>query len=77
MKKNGLVRAPYSIHSKTGLISLPIEINEIDKFEVSQAKIENGIERFKERGNEFKLKEANPSKLLELVTFKSIKDLIG
>jgi DNA primase len=67
MKEMGLVRAPYSVHSKTGLISLPISFKEIKNFEPEMAKIEKVIERYKKKGNEFILKESNPKSLLELV----------
>jgi DNA primase len=67
MKEMGLVRAPYSVHSKTGLISLPISIKEIKNFEPEMAKIEKVLERYRKKGNEFILKESNPKSLLELV----------
>ncbi len=71
MKKMGLVRAPYSIHSKTGLISLPIDISELPKFKLEKAKIEKAIKRYKENGNEFILKPSSPKKLLDcLVEYK-------
>jgi len=36
-----LFRAPYSFHEKSGLISIPIKPDEINKFRKEQAKIEN------------------------------------
>lgn len=67
MKPMGLVRAPYAIHSKTGLVSLSLPIKELRKFEPEDATTEKVIERYKKRGNEFLLKESNPSKLIELL----------
>ncbi|MDI6825708.1 MAG: hypothetical protein QMD36_00740 [Candidatus Aenigmarchaeota archaeon] len=69
MKPMGLVRSPYSVHSKTGLVSLPLSISELEKFEVKDATTEETIERYKKRGNEFVLKESNPSRLLNLFKF--------
>ena len=70
MKPMGLVRAPYGLHSKTGLISLPISIKELDEFEPENASVEKALERYKKKGNEFVLKSANPSKLLSLLLEK-------
>ncbi|MEM7821590.1 MAG: hypothetical protein QXX38_02130 [Candidatus Aenigmatarchaeota archaeon] len=67
MKPMGLVRAPYSLHSKTGLVSLPLSLKEVDEFEIKNASIENTLERFEKRGNEFVLKESDPSKLIKLL----------
>ncbi|MEM5882831.1 MAG: hypothetical protein QXQ77_01145 [Candidatus Aenigmatarchaeota archaeon] len=69
MKPLGLVRAPYSVHSKSGLVSLPLSIKEIKDFEPPDASIEKTLERYEKKGNEFILKEAEPSRLLNL--FKS------
>lgn len=66
MKPMGLVRAPYGVHSKTGLVSLPLSIKELEKFEPEDATTEKVIERYRKKGNEFILKESNPSELLEL-----------
>jgi DNA primase len=66
MKPMGLVRSPYGVHSKTGLISLPLSVKELKKFRPEDATIEKTLERFEKRGNEFILKESNPRKLLEL-----------
>ncbi|MCD6371484.1 MAG: hypothetical protein J7L39_02090, partial [Candidatus Aenigmarchaeota archaeon] len=67
MKRMGLVRAPYSIHSKTGLVSLPLNLKEVKNFNMENANIENVAKRFKRKGNEFNLKESNPQDLLELL----------
>ncbi|MEM5854981.1 MAG: hypothetical protein QW472_01515 [Candidatus Aenigmatarchaeota archaeon] len=66
MKPMGLVRAPYGIHSKTGLVSMPLSLKELKNFEPSDARIEKVLEKFGKRGNEFLLKESDPKKILEL-----------
>ncbi|MCS7106186.1 MAG: hypothetical protein NZ942_02640 [Candidatus Aenigmarchaeota archaeon] len=67
MKPLGLVRAPYSVHSKTGLVSLPLSLKEVKDFEPSEASTEKTLERYEKKGNEFILKEAEPYKLLNLL----------
>ncbi|MDI6798508.1 MAG: hypothetical protein QMD12_00715 [Candidatus Aenigmarchaeota archaeon] len=67
MKPLGLVRAPYSVHSKTGLVSMPLLIKELKDFEPEDATTEKAIERYKKKGNEFILKESDPSKLIRLL----------
>jgi DNA primase len=66
MKPMGLVRAPYSVHSKSGLISMPISIKELKNFEPEDATTEKVIERYKKKGNEFLLKPSSPEKLFNL-----------
>jgi len=65
MKPLGLVRAPYSVHSKSGLVSLPISLKELKDFEPEDASIENVVERYKEKGNEFILEPSDCSKLIQ------------
>ncbi len=65
MKPLGLVRAPYGLHSKTGLISMPLSLKELKEFEPEQARVELVVERYKRRRNEFILKPSNPSKLIQ------------
>ena len=65
MKENGLVRAPYTIHHKTGLVSVPVKIKELKKFVPEDATVENVIRKYKK--NEFKLEKAGAEKLLELI----------
>ncbi len=67
MKRLGLVRSPYSIHSKSGLVSLPISYKEIERFKFDDACIEKALERYNKKGNEFELKSSSPSKLLEIL----------
>jgi DNA primase len=66
MKPMGLVRAPYSVHSKSGLVSMPISIKELKDFEPEDATTEKVIERYRKEGNEFSLKPSSPEKLLNL-----------
>ncbi len=55
MKPMGDVRAPYSMHYKTGLISMPLTREELKGFTPEQADPERVAERYEERGNEFEL----------------------
>jgi len=64
MKPMGLVRSPYSVHSKTGLVSLPLMIKELKTFQPEHATTEKVIERYEKKGNEFLLKESNPDMLI-------------
>lgn len=59
IKPMGDVRAPYSMHHKTGLISMPLSIEELAKFVPEQADPDLVVERYRERGNEFLLKECD------------------
>jgi len=36
-----MIRAPYSLNEKSGLVSLPIKIEELKNFELKQARVEN------------------------------------
>jgi len=67
MKPQGDVRAPFSIHHKTGLISLPLEEKELEKFEPFNADPMKIIEDIKMGKNFTKLKISDPSYLLEKI----------
>jgi DNA primase len=67
IKPMGDVRAPYSMHFKTGLISMPLSIKELDGFEPSVADPELVVKRYQKRGNEFALEPADGSDLFERV----------
>ncbi|MEM5834704.1 MAG: hypothetical protein QXQ69_02555 [Candidatus Aenigmatarchaeota archaeon] len=69
MKPLGLVRAPYSVHSKTGLVSLPLSVKEVKNFEPFDASTEKALERYEKNGNEFILKKSEPYKLLKLFEY--------
>lgn len=64
LKPMGDVRAPFSIHYKTGLASLPIPIDEINDFDVKEAhpiSIIKNLGRYEKAAN---MKKCNPPKLV-------------
>lgn len=64
MKPWGLVRAPYSIHhSPPFYTSLPLGIDEVQKFRVDHATMDAALERFNEKGFEWGLTQQDPGKL--------------
>ncbi len=65
IKPMGDVRAPYSMHYKTGLISMPMELKEIKRFEPAQADPELVAKRYEKRGNEFKLEPVDGGDLFD------------
>jgi len=65
IKPMGDVRAPYSMHYRTGLISVPVGLDELKEFEPQQADPELVAQRYKERGNEFRLRPRDGSLLFE------------
>ncbi len=67
IKPMGDVRAPYSMHYKTGLISMPLGLKELNHFEPEQADPELVVKRYKKKGNEFKLEPCNGDELFEEV----------
>ena len=67
IKPMGDVRAPYSMHYKTGLISMPLEPKELGRFEPEQADPELVVERYEKRGNEFTLKPTSGDELFKNV----------
>ncbi len=67
IKPMGDVRAPYSMHFKTGLISMPLGLKELGDFEPGQADPELVAKRYGERWNEFKLEPADGSELFKSV----------
>lgn len=69
MKPMGLVRVPYGVHSKSGLVSLPLNLKEIDEFKFEDARPEMVEKRYEKKGNEFILKPSSIEKVYEL--FKS------
>jgi len=64
MKPQGDVRAPFSIHYKTGLVSLPLKIEELDKFNLEDAEPFKILNLIKEGKNFPKLELSDPSKIL-------------
>jgi len=67
IKPMGDVRAPYSMHYKTGLISMPLEFKELGRFKLEDADPDAVVERYRKRGNEFVLDPANGEGLFEAV----------
>lgn len=67
IKPMGDVRAPYSMHYKTGLISMPIELKELSRFKPEDADPDAVVERYEKRGNEFLLEPADGEKIFEAV----------
>ncbi|KUO41422.1 MAG: hypothetical protein APZ16_06420 [Candidatus Hadarchaeum yellowstonense] len=63
IKPMGDVRAPYSMHHKTGLISMPLSLKELADFEPEQADPDLVAERYRRRGNEFQLKPCSGEEL--------------
>lgn len=64
MKPAGDVRAPFSLHHKTGLISCPIKRKEIFAFTPDQAEPQKVAERVEELFEAFKLEPSTPTRLL-------------
>ncbi|MEM2125721.1 MAG: hypothetical protein QXQ53_04920 [Candidatus Methanosuratincola sp.] len=69
MKPMGDVRAPFSIHYKTGLVSCPVDPSKIMEFDPTKATPDKVASRAKELGRLFVLEKGDPKKLLELVGF--------
>jgi len=67
IKPMGDVRAPYSMHYKTGLISMPLELKEVSRFKPEDADPDTVVERYRKRGNEFVLEPADGEELFEAV----------
>ncbi|MFH1773938.1 MAG: hypothetical protein ABH874_03140 [Methanobacteriota archaeon] len=65
MKINGDVRAPFSIHYKTGLVSCPIERKRLLEFQTSEAEPEKVAENIERLANAFRLEISDPSLLME------------
>jgi DNA primase len=63
IKPMGDVRAPYSMHFKTGLISMPLELKELKRFKLEHADPELVAERYRKRGNEFIMEPADGAEL--------------
>jgi DNA primase len=64
MKEMGLVRSPYTIHHKTGLVSMPLKPEEVGDFSPEMAKPGRVLSRFAEMGNEFLLPRGDPADLI-------------
>ncbi len=67
IKPMGDVRAPYSMHYKTGLISMPLGLKDLKRFELERADPELVVKRYREKGNEFALRPADGKELFGAV----------
>jgi bifunctional non-homologous end joining protein LigD len=67
MKPQGDVRAPFSMHYKTGLISVPLFKEEIDEFSVLEAEPMNLIKKIKEGKRLPELALSDPTKILKIL----------
>lgn len=67
IKPMGDVRAPYSMHYKTGLVSMPLELKELKDFGPDQADPELVAKRYEKRGNEFELKPCDGQEIFRAV----------
>ncbi len=63
MKPNGDVRAPFSMHYATGLISVPIV--ELERFSIDMAKPEIVVAELDKLSEAFELSKCSPKKLLK------------
>jgi bifunctional non-homologous end joining protein LigD len=67
MKPQGDVRAPFSVHYKTGLVSVPLLKEEIDEFSVLEAEPMNLIKKIKEGKRFPELVLSDPTKILKIL----------
>jgi len=67
MKPQGDVRAPFSMHYKTGLVSVPLFKEEIDEFSVLEAEPMNLIKKIKEGKRFPELALSDPTKILKIL----------
>lgn len=66
MKINGDVRAPFSIHYKTGLVSCPIERRRLLEFQTSEAEPEKVAGNISRLAEAFKLEICDPTMLMNI-----------
>jgi hypothetical protein len=67
MKPYGDVRAPFSMHYKTGLISCPIDPSRIYEFTPDQARPEIVSRKAESLAEFFKMSKCEPAKLLHAI----------
>ncbi|MEW6592135.1 MAG: hypothetical protein AB1305_00365 [Candidatus Hadarchaeota archaeon] len=68
IKPMGDIRAPYSMHYRTGLISMPLDWKELPGFKPEMADPDLVAKRYAKRGDEFKLEQTDGAELFEAVT---------
>jgi len=65
LKPEGDVRAPYSMHYKTGLVSVPVDIRDLKNFTLDQARVENVVAQKDKLAKIFELKPSPTEELLK------------
>lgn len=65
MKPQGDVRAPFSIHYKTGYVSMPLSLDELNGFKINDSEPFRVMEMIKQGKSLPYLEKSDPSKLLE------------
>ncbi len=65
MKEEGDVRAPWSMHHKTGLVSVPVHFSNLEKFTPDNARVEIVVENHEYLQEAFHLEPSDPSKLIK------------
>lgn len=68
MKPSGDVRAPFSLHYKTTLVSCPIDPKRLLQFELSEARTENVVDNLERLIDIFKLEKSDPSQIIKEVS---------
>jgi len=65
MKEEGDVRAPWSMHYKTGLVSVPLYLKDLDDFSPDDARVEKVVEMRDRLRDAFAMAPSDPSELLK------------
>lgn len=65
MKHQGLVRAPFGLHSSTGLVSLPVSLKEVDSFRPETATPERAAREYQKRRKLFEMEKARTGRVLK------------
>lgn len=66
LKPEGDVRAPFSMHYKTGLVSVPVDVRELPKFTPEQARVEEVVRNLPRLVELFRLEPSPPDKLAKV-----------
>ena len=67
LKKEGDVRAPFSMHYKTGLVSVPVAFDELMSFTPEKAKVEVVAKRVNDLIKYFEMKKSPTIKLEKII----------
>jgi|Deesub1362A_J573_1020465.scaffolds.fasta_scaffold00016_32 DNA primase/predicted transcriptional regulator len=73
MKPNGDVRAPFSIHYKTGLVSCPISKHHLIDFKISEAEPKTVAENINKLRKDFEIVKSDPSLLCRASRFATLE----